>query len=103
MYAYINTYIYVMYIYIYMYIFTDECYPYVCVRIQAFRSHRNLSLLDIYLFTPSHLEGAFVYTKPFQGIVCNIQKIQEGLKCLLLMQLSKNTWQSINVPTLTVL
>ena len=64
-----------------MYIFTDECYLYVCVRIQAFRSHRNLSLLDIYLLTPSHLEGAFVYTKPFQGIVCNIQTIQEGLKC----------------------
>ena len=41
---------------------------YVCVRIQAFRFHKNLSVLDIYIFTPLHPEGVCVYTKPFQGI-----------------------------------
>ena len=41
---------------------------YACASIQAFRFHISLPILDIYIFTPSHLEGACVYTKPFQGI-----------------------------------
>ena len=71
---YICTYVYVcmciyiyIYVCIYVYLIKSMCL-YACVRIQAFRFHINLSILDIYIFTPSHLEGACVYTKPFQGI-----------------------------------
>ena len=77
-YVYINIYVYLyicicMYVYIYIYVciyvyLIKSMCLYACVRIQAFRFHINLSILDIYIFTPSHLEGACVYTKPFQGI-----------------------------------
>ena len=76
MYMYVWKYIYI-YIYIFMYVFICmyickfaqiNVFVCMCASIQAFRFHISLSILDIYIFTPSHLEGACVYTKPFQGI-----------------------------------
>ena len=77
-YMYICTYVYVcmeIYIYLCMYLYVciyvnlhKSMCLYACASIQAFRFHISLSILDIYIFTPSHLEGACVYTKPFQGI-----------------------------------
>ena len=65
----------------------------------------NLSIIVIFFFTPSHLGGVSVYTKPFQSkeLPCNIRTRKQGLKCLLPMQLSKNTWRPINVPPFRVL
>ena len=71
---YICTYVYIcmcifVYIFLYIYVYLIKSMGlYACLRIQAFRFHINLSIFDIYIFTPSHLEGACVYTKPFQGI-----------------------------------
>ena len=56
-----------LYVCIYVNLHKSMCL-YACASIQAFRFHISLSILDIYIFTPSHLEGACVYTKPFQGI-----------------------------------
>ena len=53
--------------YICKYIYILNVFVCMCC-IQAFRFHKNLSVLDIYIFTPLHLEGVCVYTKPFQGI-----------------------------------
>ena len=83
-YVYINIYVYLyicicmygnIYIYLCMYLYVciyvnlhKSMCLYACASIQAFRFHISLPILDIYIFTPSHLEGACVYTKPFQGI-----------------------------------